>query len=278
MVQTRQSKTLTVKLADGCEIMLTLVRPRGVSDRAFEAQVRRAEEVLSAISGSAAVPTTALQETVDAPATGEGAEVLAEAPATAPVLNDRKLYVGNLPYAWTEEPLRELFAAQGVVTRVEIARFGRNGRSRGFAFVEMNTPEEAQTAIAQLHDALAGDRKMVVRLARNKEERPQKSAERAPSADQPVVRQGRLSAPRRGRGPRQRPPSAPRSDRPRRDSGITNNSGYEIYLRDESGGFATEPTARSAAVPNSNVEPSPYMEDTGDVENRPPRSPRRRRR
>ena len=61
-----------------------------------------------------------------------------------------KLYVGNLSFATTEATLRELFAKAGTVTEVHLATDKLSGRSRGFAFVTMNSPAEAQKAVISL--------------------------------------------------------------------------------------------------------------------------------
>jgi RNA recognition motif-containing protein len=68
-----------------------------------------------------------------------------------------QLFVGNLPCATTAQELRELFAPAGFVTAVDLIFDQFTGRSRGFAFVNMATPEEAERVIAQFqgHD-LAG--------------------------------------------------------------------------------------------------------------------------
>jgi RNA recognition motif-containing protein len=270
MVKTRHSKTLSLTLADGCEVVLTVIQSAGVEDAAFETQVRRAENALRGLQ--------------DNDLTSETPEPVAEKAESAPVKipqSDKKLYVGNLPFAFTEEQLREVFAGQGSVITTVIARFGNGGRSRGFGFVEMGSAAEAQTAIEKLHEALAGDRKMVVRLARSKESRPpeDESSTAAPHTERPrMAPRGSRRRPmvRSARAPR--PAARPdRSARPARTTGISNNSGYEIYPRDAKGGFSSEPTARSSEPAPNRIENSPYMEDSGDIENRPPRSSRRRR-
>jgi RNA recognition motif-containing protein len=64
----------------------------------------------------------------------------------------RKLFVGNLPFSTDERRLQELFAAVGPVDTVNIVRDQMTGRARGFAFVEMQTDEAAQSAIQKLND------------------------------------------------------------------------------------------------------------------------------
>lgn len=83
----------------------------------------------------------------------------------------RKLYVGNLAYATTESELEELFGQSGTVESVRVMRDQATGRARGFAFVEMATDEEAQKAIAQLHEHEFGGRSLTVNEARPQEAR-----------------------------------------------------------------------------------------------------------
>ena len=80
-----------------------------------------------------------------------------------------KLYVGNLPFTISEDELRELFAQAGTVESVAIIMDRDSGRSKGFGFVEMSTPEEAQAAIAQLNDFEVNGRKLRVSEARPRE-------------------------------------------------------------------------------------------------------------
>ena len=80
----------------------------------------------------------------------------------------RKLYVGNLPYNTSEQDLQSLFASAGNVDTVNLMRDMATGRARGFAFVEMGTPEEAQQAISLLNDRDFGGRNLTVNEARPK--------------------------------------------------------------------------------------------------------------
>jgi RNA recognition motif-containing protein len=84
---------------------------------------------------------------------------------------DTKLYVGNLSYAVTEDELRELFAQAGNVTSVAVIKDRDTGQSKGFAFVELSTQAEAQTAISRFNGQKLGERTLTVNLARPKEER-----------------------------------------------------------------------------------------------------------
>jgi cold-inducible RNA-binding protein len=80
----------------------------------------------------------------------------------------RKLYVGNLPYEVGEVELQDLFARVGSVESVSVMRDQATGRARGFAFVEMSTEEEAQTAIRELNASQVGGRSLTVNEARPK--------------------------------------------------------------------------------------------------------------
>jgi RNA recognition motif-containing protein len=83
-----------------------------------------------------------------------------------------KLFVGNLPFSVTENDLQDAFAAHGTVVEAMLMMDRTTGRPRGFGFVTMNTPEEAQKAIAALNGAQLGGRALTVNIARSREERP----------------------------------------------------------------------------------------------------------
>jgi RNA recognition motif-containing protein len=85
---------------------------------------------------------------------------------------EAKLYVGNLSYSTTEEDLRSLFAQAGTVKSVALITDRDTGRSKGFAFVEMESAEQAQQAISQFHGAQFQNRVLTVNIARPREERP----------------------------------------------------------------------------------------------------------
>ena len=78
----------------------------------------------------------------------------------------KKLYVGNLPFAATEETLRGVFSQVGNVESVTIIIDRASGRSKGFGFVEMSSDDEAQAAIAQLNGSDCDGRQMTVSEAR----------------------------------------------------------------------------------------------------------------
>jgi cold-inducible RNA-binding protein len=92
-----------------------------------------------------------------------------------------KLYVGNLPFATTAQDLQDLFAQAGSVAGVDLIFDKFTGRSRGFAFVNMATPEDAQKAIEKFHGYSLEGRNMTVNEARPREERPPRGFE--PSAE-----------------------------------------------------------------------------------------------
>jgi len=84
----------------------------------------------------------------------------------------KKLYVGGLPYATTDEALKDLFAEAGNVDSAIIIMDKMTGRSKGFGFVEMSTEDEAQNAVANMNGKEVGGRTIIVNEARPQEDRP----------------------------------------------------------------------------------------------------------
>jgi cold-inducible RNA-binding protein len=84
----------------------------------------------------------------------------------------KKLYVGNLSYDMTNEALQSLFATHGTVESAQVIMDRDTGRSKGFGFVEMSTPEEAQAAIQALNGQSSGGRALKVNEAQPKPDRP----------------------------------------------------------------------------------------------------------
>jgi RNA recognition motif-containing protein len=82
-----------------------------------------------------------------------------------------EIFVGNLAYTATEQELRQLFEAYGVVDRVNILQDRDTGRPRGFGFVTMPDTTEAQAAIAGLQGTTLGGRTLSVNEARPREDR-----------------------------------------------------------------------------------------------------------
>lgn len=87
-------------------------------------------------------------------------------------MNNTKLFVGNISFNTTENDLHEAFSAHGTVVEANLMQDRVSGRSRGFGFVTMSSPEEAQAAIQALHGSLLDNRPLTVNIARPKEERP----------------------------------------------------------------------------------------------------------
>ena len=82
-----------------------------------------------------------------------------------------KLYVGNLPYAVTQEELQELFSQAGEVREIALITDRDTGRPKGFGFVEMATEDAAQDAIRRFNGYSMGNRALTVNEARPREER-----------------------------------------------------------------------------------------------------------
>src|SRR5215468_1680500 len=77
----------------------------------------------------------------------------------------RKLFVGNLPYSVTSERLQEAFAQFGTVTSSKVIVDRETGRSRGFAFLEMETDDQGAAAMQAMNGALLDGRSIAVREA-----------------------------------------------------------------------------------------------------------------
>ena len=82
-----------------------------------------------------------------------------------------KLYVGNLSFQTTSDELRDHFAQIGNVESASVVEDRMTGRSRGFGFVEMATPEEAAAAIEQLNGKEFNGRNLTVNEARPRTDR-----------------------------------------------------------------------------------------------------------
>jgi RNA recognition motif-containing protein len=80
-----------------------------------------------------------------------------------------RLYVGNLSFDATESDLFELFNGVGHVQNAEVVSYRHNQRSKGFAFVQMQTIDEAKRAVEELHDKEFLGRKLVVSGAKSSE-------------------------------------------------------------------------------------------------------------
>lgn len=84
---------------------------------------------------------------------------------------DAKLYVGNLSYDSTENNLRELFSQAGEIQQVTLITDKFTGQPKGFAFVQMVNQVDAEKAIRMFNDQELDGRRLIVNIARPKEER-----------------------------------------------------------------------------------------------------------
>ena len=82
-----------------------------------------------------------------------------------------KLYVGNLAFQTTNQELQQLFGQAGTVHSASVVEDRDTGRSRGFAFVEMSSEEEATSAIEQFNGKEMGGRALKVNEAKPRENR-----------------------------------------------------------------------------------------------------------
>jgi cold-inducible RNA-binding protein len=90
-------------------------------------------------------------------------------------MSQARLFVGNLSYQTGENELQDYFAQAGAVKSVNLMMDKITGKSRGFAFIEFSTPEEAQKAIEQFHNKDFQGRAITVNVARPREDRPPRS-------------------------------------------------------------------------------------------------------
>lgn len=84
----------------------------------------------------------------------------------------KNIYVGNLPFSATADELREAFEQYGSVTSAEVITDRATGRSRGFGFVQMPEPDQAEAAIEALNGTEMGGRTLTVNEARPRKEGP----------------------------------------------------------------------------------------------------------
>jgi RNA recognition motif-containing protein len=91
---------------------------------------------------------------------------------------ETKLYVGNLSYDTTEDSLRTMFTQAGAVVTVDMIKDRDTGRMKGFAFVTMETEQEAQNAISSFNEKMLDDRAIRVSVAKPREDKPRSSSYR----------------------------------------------------------------------------------------------------
>jgi len=97
-----------------------------------------------------------------------------------------RLYVGNLSFDASESDLFDLFNGVGSVQNVEVVVNRHTMRSKGFAFVQMQSTEEAKRAVDELHNKEYMGRKLVVSGAKALEERRSERAEQTEAPSEPV--------------------------------------------------------------------------------------------
>jgi RNA recognition motif-containing protein len=85
-----------------------------------------------------------------------------------------RLYVGGLPYQTNENDLINLFEQIGPVSAATVIADRETGRSKGFGFVEMDSAQDAQSAMAQLNGTSLGGRTIIVNEARERQAAPQR--------------------------------------------------------------------------------------------------------
>jgi RNA recognition motif-containing protein len=81
------------------------------------------------------------------------------------------MYVSNLSFQTSEDDLRKLFGQFGQVSSAKVIMDRETGRSRGFGFVEMDSDNDARTAMTSLNNKEIQGRAMSVTVAREKTER-----------------------------------------------------------------------------------------------------------
>lgn len=86
-------------------------------------------------------------------------------------MNPNKLFVGNLSYKTAESELQDYFSQAGAVTSVNLMLDKFTGKSRGFAFIEFATAEEANRAVEQFNNKEFQGRSLTVNIARPREDR-----------------------------------------------------------------------------------------------------------
>ncbi|MCH9616904.1 MAG: hypothetical protein SP4CHLAM5_03870 [Chlamydiia bacterium] len=91
---------------------------------------------------------------------------------------EKKLYVGNIPYSLDNDSLKELFEEFGTVVSAQIIEDRDTGRSKGFAFVEMSSTDEAQAAIDAMNGKEVDGRSLTVNEARPRVERSDRGGRR----------------------------------------------------------------------------------------------------
>jgi RNA recognition motif-containing protein len=111
-----------------------------------------------------------------------------------------RLYVGNLPFSVSESEVEDMFRQIGVVESTNLVTDRDTGRSRGFAFVEMDSREAAEAAIAELNGREIDGRALTVNEARPRENRAPRGGGRGFGGGGGGGRSGGFNRDRGGRG------------------------------------------------------------------------------
>ena len=90
-------------------------------------------------------------------------------------MNESRLFVGNLAYQTMDNDLQDYFSQAGVVTSVNVMLDKFTGKSRGFAFIEMGSADEANKAVEMFQGKEFQGRQLTVNIARPREDRPPRS-------------------------------------------------------------------------------------------------------
>jgi cold-inducible RNA-binding protein len=105
-------------------------------------------------------------------------------------MNESRLFVGNLSYRTMQNDLQDYFSQAGVVSSVDLMLDKFTGKSRGFAFIEFSTAEEAVKAVEMFHNKEFQGRSLTVNIARPREERPPRGGARADRGSEGPPEQG----------------------------------------------------------------------------------------
>jgi cold-inducible RNA-binding protein len=90
----------------------------------------------------------------------------------------KRLYVGNISFKVTEEGVRALFAGIGTVESINLVTDARTGKTKGVAFVEMTTAEDALKAIEALNGQVLLGRPLTVSMANTQQTRERRDLDR----------------------------------------------------------------------------------------------------
>ena len=90
-------------------------------------------------------------------------------------MSESRLFVGNLAYQTIDADLQDLFSQAGVVSSANVMMDKFTGKSRGFAFVEMGSADEANKAVEMFQGKEFQGRALTVNIARPREDRPPRS-------------------------------------------------------------------------------------------------------